>query len=90
MEVEPTEAPTENAQPGKKRKLNKYFRVHAHRNPLSDGEYEQYVVCTHTYAVVLCLQVKWIGANSTPSILEKEKNKRSKLLLQTLVVVMEV
>lgn len=34
--------PQTQAQPGKKRKLNKYFRVHAHRNPLSDGEYEQY------------------------------------------------
>lgn len=50
-----TEAGAQNteagAQTGKKRKLNKYFRVHAHRNPLSDGDYDQYIVVgpPHTY-----------------------------------------
>lgn len=43
--LEPAQPTEDNqAQPGKKRKLNKYFRVHAHRNPLSDGEYEQYAI----------------------------------------------
>lgn len=35
-----TEAGESEGKPEKKRKLHKYFRTHAHRNPLSDGNFE--------------------------------------------------
>jgi hypothetical protein len=47
MEVEEvvpdeTAATVDEPAGNKKRKLHKYFRTHAHRNPFSDGNYDVY------------------------------------------------